>query len=110
MTPPSEKCLAKYGLTAVDWMDILERQGGHCAVCQEPRASLCVDHVHAKGWKKMPPEQRKLWVRGLLCFWCNTHYVGRGINHERSRRVTAYLEGFRAPRVDRLPGTLRKAA
>lgn len=110
MTPPAPKTLAKYGLTAEDWLAWLAKQGGHCAVCREPRESLCVDHVHAKGWKKMPPEQRKLWVRGLLCFWCNSRYVGRGINPERSRRVTAYLESFVPPVASKLPGTLRRAA
>lgn len=91
MKPPSAKTLAKYGLTADDWLALLEGQGGMCAVCQEPRASLCVDHFHAKGWKKMSPEKRRTFVRGLLCFWCNTHYLGRGITVQRAERAVRYL-------------------
>lgn len=93
--PPSAKTLAKYGLSADDWVHLLKLQGGFCAVCQEPRKSLCVDHIHVKGWKKLPPEKRRLWVRGLLCFWCNTSYVGRGITVGRSMRVTDYLRTIR---------------
>jgi hypothetical protein len=52
-----------------------------------------------KGWKKMPPEQRKLYVRGLLCWTCNHYYLARGITVRRSERVTLYFQeyGVRRP-------------
>jgi hypothetical protein len=98
MTPPKPETLKRYGLTADDWLAILERQGGVCAVCaKEPSTGrLCVDHDHVKGWKKMPADRRKQYVRGLLCWFCNHAYVGRAITVEKSRRVTAYLEAYRS--------------
>ncbi len=94
MHPPKAPTLARYGLTEMAWSAILANQGGHCAVCQEPRKSLCVDHEHVRGWKKLPPPARAATVRGLLCFWCNTHFVGRGISAQRARNVVAYLEAY----------------
>jgi hypothetical protein len=111
---PSEATLKKYGLPESEWRAILERQGGVCAVChQEPKppkahpergGRLCIDHEHVyvatpgkktkTPWKKLPPEQRRLYVRGLLCWTCNTTYVGRGITITRSRNVTKYLERY----------------
>lgn len=89
---PRPKTLQKYGLSAEDWTAILLRQGGVCAVCKKPpRARLCIDHAHVKGWKKLPPEKRRLHVRGLLCWFCNEHYVGRSITIAKSEAVTEYL-------------------
>ena len=75
-------------------------QGSVCFVCGiEPRTGrLCIDHEHVKGWKKMPPEQRKLYVRGLLCWVCNSHYLFRGITIARSQRVTEYLQRYEEKR------------
>ena len=95
-TPPSPETLRKYGLTAADWYLLLDRQGGVCAVCKKVPTTgrLCVDHYHVKGWKKMPEARRKLYVRGLLCFFCNRYYVGKSITIEKARNVVAYLEEF----------------
>jgi hypothetical protein len=93
---PSPATLKKYGLSEADWRSILDRQGGVCAVChQEPKKGrLCIDHFHVKKYKKLPPEERAKWVRGLLCWRCNTTFVGRGVTIERSRSVTDYLVAF----------------
>lgn len=93
---PSAKTLAKYGLTASDWDAILERQGGVCAICEMlPKSGrLNVDHDHARGWKKMPPEKRAKHVRGLACFFCNLYYLGRGITAKRAYNVLRYLERY----------------
>ena len=54
----------RYKFTAADYVHLLIKQGGHCALCparptiREPY--LCVDHIH--GTKT---------VRGLLCGKCN---------------------------------------
>jgi len=97
---PSPATLKKYGLSLEEWQAILDRQGGVCFVCeQEPtKGRLCIDHFHVKKWKKMPPEQRKLYVRGLLCFRCNTTFVGRGINVRRAQRVADYLQNYESIR------------
>lgn len=98
--PPSQKTLDKYGLTEAEWLAILERQGGVCAICKRvpETGRLNTDHEHVKGWKKMPPEKRKQFVRGAVCYWCNRSFLGRGITIEKSRNVTAYLEQYQARR------------
>lgn len=95
---PSKATLSKYGLSVEEWQSIADKQQGTCAVCKkEPTTGrLCIDHEHVKGWKKMPPDQRKLYVRGLLCWVCNHYYLGRGISIEKSRNVTTYLESYAA--------------
>lgn len=42
----------------------------------------------------MPPEQRKLYVRGLVDWYCNHYYLGKGITIERAKNVVTYLEDF----------------
>ena len=51
-------------VTDDEYAELLERQGGVCAICRQPESvpgrSLAVDHDHATGA-----------VRGLLCGRCN---------------------------------------
>jgi hypothetical protein len=93
---PSKATLKKYGLSEDEWKSILDHQNGVCFVCEkEPsKGRLCIDHEHAKGWKKMPPEKRKLCVRGLLCWVCNHYYLGRGITIPKAKNVVRYLEQY----------------
>ena len=93
---PSKATVKKYGLNLEEWKAMADAQNHACFVCkQEPKKGrLCIDHEHIKGWKKMPPEQRKKFVRGLLCWRCNTTFVGRAITVERSKAVTEYLENY----------------
>jgi len=93
---PKPATLARYGLVENEWQAILERQGGVCAVCKKlpPSGRLVTDHEHVKGWKKLPPEKRKMYVRGVLCWTCNHYYVGRGITADKARNVVTYLESY----------------
>lgn len=93
---PTKATLKRYGLSENEWRALLERQGGVCAIClKEPsKGRLCIDHEHVKGWKAMPSDQRKLFVRGLLCWFCNHWYLARGITIEKSERVTEYLKRY----------------
>ncbi len=94
MGAPSAVTLKKYGLTADEWQLILDAQGGVCAICKKmpPSGRLNVDHEHVKGWKKMPPEQRKLYVRGLLCWTDNLYVLGRGVSIARLENALKYLK------------------
>lgn len=94
---PSAATLKKYGLNEAEWRSILDRQGGVCAICKkEPtKGRLCIDHEHVAGWKKMPDDQRKRYVRGLLCWFCNHYYVGRCITIEKAANVVAYLTEYK---------------
>lgn len=96
--PPTVKTLARYGLTLAEWRAILRRQKGVCAVCRKVPAWVAVDHEHIKGWKRMPPSERKRFVRGLLCYFCNFRYVGKCLTAEKARAVAAYLEDYEARR------------
>ena len=73
----------KYGLTAGQYMELLDQQKGRCAICDvAPNGvNLAVDHVHATGK-----------IRGLLCSSCNN---GLGRFRESAsllRRALAYVE------------------
>ncbi len=51
----------RYGLTIGEYKEMLERQGGVCAICKrEPQGTFHIDHCHGTGA-----------VRGLLCGSCN---------------------------------------
>lgn len=92
---PTLSTLRKYGLTQAEWIVIYRRQGGVCAVCRKlpTNGRLCTDHEHVKGWKKLPAEQRKRYVRGLLCWFCNHYYVSRSITVAKAKAVVEYLIG-----------------
>lgn len=99
---PTKATLDRYGLSYEEWRRMADEQKEACFVCeQRPRKGrLCIDHEHVKNWKKMAPEHRKLFVRGLLCFRCNTTFVGRGVTIERSEQVVRYLKLYAARRID----------
>ena len=99
---PSPGTLHKYGLTLDDFKRILEAQGGICPICgkvpnpskRDGKIRWVVDHYHRRGWKQLPPEKRKQFVRGICCWFCNKYYLGKAITVEKSKNVTAYLERF----------------
>lgn len=93
---PSKQTLEKYGLSLKEWKKLAESQNNLCFVCKQPpkKGRLCIDHFHAKNWKKKPPEERKKYVRGLLCWYCNFKLLPRGINLEKARNIVKYLEQF----------------
>lgn len=80
-----------YGITAEEYAEVLDYQGGVCAICQVARGvakRLSVDHRHSNGT-----------VSGLLCGSCN-NLLGRGRDDpEFFRRAANYLEDPPAPNV-----------
>lgn len=56
-----QKLMKVYGLTRLDYEEILKRQNSSCAICRSASQKLVVDHDHLTGR-----------VRGLLCRRCNT--------------------------------------
>ena len=83
-----------YGLTEEDYNNLLEKQGGGCAICGKTKEQegkyLAVDHDH-----------KTLEVRGILCHYHNKYTVGRHRDADLLRRVADYLDnghtGFFAP-------------
>lgn len=88
---PAVKTLARYGLTLDDWLTLLEDQGWVCPVCMKPALHWNTDHEHVPGWKLMPPEQRRRYVRGVLCVRCNYRLVHSTANAATVSRVAHYL-------------------
>jgi hypothetical protein len=85
--------LKRFGLTEADYLDMVERQGGRCAICgcheeRHDRAGvrylLAVDHDHTTGA-----------VRGLLCQECNKGLGAFDDNPERLVAAAEYLNGVR---------------
>jgi hypothetical protein len=93
---PSKSTLDKYGLSSQDWESILHSQGDVCPICERTPSSgrFYIDHCHVPKWKSMPSEHRKLYVRGLLCYFCNRYYVGRSITIKKAENVVKYLSAF----------------
>lgn len=98
--------LRKFGITLARYNELLEQQGGVCAICGEPPASilghvsrrqgcavrprLVVDHCHETGQ-----------VRGLLCTRCNrgigflkdsTTLVASALGYLQRAEVSGHLE------------------
>jgi hypothetical protein len=96
VNPPSLQTLKRYGITFKEWQALLARQGGVCAICQRfnEKGWMCIDHEHVKGWKRMAPDDRKKYVRGILCYFCNFRYVGKCLTAEKAERVAEYLRDY----------------
>jgi hypothetical protein len=76
----ASRFLLRYGLTEDALAELIESQGGVCAICQE-RPAVHVDHDHVTGV-----------VRGVLCFPCN---AALGLFEDRIDllgRAQSYLE------------------
>ena len=99
---PSAQTLRRYGLTETDWRRHLRRQGGVCGVCGKvpPSGTLHIEHEHVRGFKDMPPEQKRRYVRGLACWWCNANLLRRGTTPAKLRAAADYLEAYEERKAD----------
>ncbi len=93
---PTGATLHKYGLSLTDWIDLFNKQHGACAICKTPfgEKRINVDHAHVKGWNKMAPEQRRGYVRGLLCYQCNKFAAMRGVTSTKAWNLWMYMRAF----------------
>ncbi len=75
---PTSVTLKKYGMTAGDYVAMFRGQDGQCDLCGEPLDGkrVNIDHFHVRGWKKMKPEKRRIYVRALLHARCNRFLLG----------------------------------
>jgi len=76
----------KFGITLEQYNEMLESQGGVCAICKQSCGtgkSLAVDHCHKT--KK---------IRGLLCQHCNTGFGQFRENREYLISAIAYHDKF----------------
>jgi superfamily II helicase len=67
--------LKMYGISFSEYEAMLSSQNHSCAICGKHEShfsmKLAVDHYHIRNFKKFPPEEKKKYIRGLLCFRCN---------------------------------------
>ena len=70
-------------VTVGDYDRMLERQGGGCAICgARPKTKrLQLDHDH-----------KTKRLRGLLCFTCNRHILGKYATAKKLRAAADYLD------------------
>jgi hypothetical protein len=64
------------------YQQLLEQQGGVCAICGRPPVNrrLDIDHCH-----------KQLVIRGLLCHLCNRQ-LGNRVTADWMRKAISYLE------------------
>jgi len=97
MKIPQPKTLAKYGLPEQEWIKLYEEYGGRCHCCLRipPSGQYYIDHEHLKNYKKLPMEEKRNAVRGILCFHCNRRLLQRGNdNLKKLRNAVRYLEKY----------------
>ena len=80
-------------VTDGQYAELLARQGGVCAICGNPPKQggrrLNVDHDHRTGQ-----------VRGLLCFVCNHHILGKYATPAKLRAAADYLDAHAQDSVE----------
>lgn len=94
---PTKATLRKYGLTEDDYAHLLEKQMNRCPICEREfsdKVRPVIDHVHVPKYKKKSPDERKKFVRGLLCIYDNRRMLPKGMTLQRARNIVAYLEKF----------------
>lgn len=98
--PPAPATLRRYGLTVDDWLGHLARQDWKCPVCRKAAGSvkLNTDHDHVPRWKSMTPAERRRYVRGVLCAYCNYRRVNSRMSAAEARRIADYLKAYETRR------------
>jgi hypothetical protein len=100
VTPPQQTTLDKYGLTVIEWLQLLAAQGWVCPICERGNRRWNTDHEHVAGWDKMPPEERKRYVRGVLCWNCNHKIVSNLRHAEVVQRIADYFRAYEKRRAE----------
>lgn len=102
---PAPATLKKYGLEEQQWIAMYLNQGGKCACCGNPfwddeknekLRNTYVDHAHVKNYKKLPPQEKRKYVRGIICYQCNFKLLEKSNTLKRLKQGVAYLERFEA--------------
>lgn len=103
MQIPTKTTLKKYGLDEAQWVKIYLNQAGLCACCEKPfwdsekdekLRNSYVDHQHVPNYKKLPPENKRQFIRGILCFQCNRLLNQKSNTVEKLKKAVVYLERY----------------
>lgn len=88
----------QYGLTLEDKQRMYAEQDGKCAICKEPMSfsgqGCNVDHEHVDNFKTLSKENKKKYIRGLLCFKHNILLGCVDDNPEILKAAILYLEKY----------------
>lgn len=98
--PPSSTTLRRYGMTAAQWLRLFKGQGWRCPVCRKSGAGVRwnTDHDHVPGWAKKSDKERRRYVRGVLCAYCNFRRVNSRMPAAEAQRIADYLAAYEARR------------
>lgn len=98
--PPAAPTLRRYGITREEWLALMAAQGWRCPICLKTGAAVKwnTDHDHVPAWAKRPPAERKKYVRGVLCVYCNFRRVKSRMPSAEARRIADYLAAYEARR------------
>lgn len=79
---PGRHIISRYGITEEQYLGMVDKQGGVCAICGKPCSigRLSIDHCHIT-------EK----VRGLLCRRCNAGLGAFGDNVNMLEKAIDYL-------------------
>jgi hypothetical protein len=95
---PAQATLDKYGITMDEWLAFIPEKDGRkvCRICERPPRTgrFVVDHKHVPKWKLMPADERRRYVRGVICTTCNHYVLTRYGSPLRHRNAAQYLEDF----------------
>lgn len=106
---PSLACVKRYGMSLEDWWALANKQSRVCVICRRaPKGQLVVDHEHVPGWRRYPPEVRRQFVRGLLCFRCNWRFMAKGMTAQFAIRMGQLLMEYGLRRPLNLPPPPKK--
>lgn len=96
MTPRQSHLWRHYGIKESEYNALLDKQNGGCAICGNlPKTrSLAVDHEHVKGFRHLPPEEKRKYFRGITCFTCNWIMLSRGVCLPKAKKLVEYLEAY----------------
>jgi len=92
---PTKQTLQKYGLTQEDFDALVEKQGGKCPICGKVPKRFVIDHEHTQKWKQLHPEERRKYVRGLLCWTCNYYLLAKGVTRSKLQAAIEYLDRYK---------------
>jgi hypothetical protein len=89
----SQRLLKTYGITLAEYDEMLEQQGGVCAICHRPPVTvrLSVDHDHA--WKRVRIITEKvgeIW-KGFAAYNARSYHFGSTKRGDVVRRIKQML-------------------
>lgn len=93
-----------YGLTLDEYNAMYNEQGGVCKICggvSSDGTSLAVDHDHSVDfeWKFLSSQEKRKYIRGLLCRDCNTGVAMFKDDIDKINKAIKYLNEYKIKNV-----------